>query len=458
MNQNTNQTEVHKTHFTLRFFMPNSDGFHIDMSGTPENENFISDMMGMFCTLFSQEEHDLDQPKQFIFNVAQQMTVNLRERLIVIFEKYAKFNPHFHKAISKFKSIKDNEYFLVLPNFVDESLKNKMYLIYYLKALNSCSSEEEISNYLNTQFESFNSLFELELEKYDIQSFGETSKRTYIGTKPTISEGACRFCKLTVKDGAKFSQEAHTISEAFGNKKIFTSDECDVCNGNFGDDIEPHLIKYLDIHRTYYQLKGKNGVPTLKFKNGQVSVEKIKEGDQEVRRLVIASSDVFESENGMDVTLGSFTQVNRQKIFKSLCKYTLSVLDVEDLKNFEKTIKWIRSEPEVGEDDPQLSIAMIYMQEYSSHPHFTVYKRKDDTETSLPHVVVELTIGTLLILFILPFSSKDTTHFHIEQDFEKLHGVFIKYKLAKDQFSFEDLSCSEDKDYIFKIRMHKRNA
>lgn len=362
------------------------------------------------------------------------------------------------KVISKFKSINNNEYFLVWPNLVDESLENKMYLDYYLKALNSYSNEEEVSNYTNTQFESFKSLFELELEKYDIQSFGDTSKRTYIGTKPTISEGACRFCNLTVKDGATFNKVAHTISEAFGNKKIVTSDECDVCNRDFGDDIEPHLIKYFDIHRTYYQLKGKNGVPTLKFKNGQISVEKIKEGDEEVGRLVIASSDVSESKNGLAVTLESFTQVNRQKIFKSLCKYALSVLDVGDLKYFEKTITWIRSEPEVGEDDPQLSIAMIYMQEYSSHPHFTVYKRKDDTETSLPHVVVELTIGTLLILFILPFSSKDTTHFHIKQDFEKLHGVFIKYELAKDQFSFDDLSCSEDKNYTYQIRMHNQNA
>ncbi|WP_267530593.1 hypothetical protein [Acinetobacter oleivorans] len=456
-----NEMEQQLIQFTLHFFTLNSTDFIIELSDTKQTEisqDFISDIMKIFCTFPKYEGNRLDQPIEIEFNTLQQMTPQLRNQLIAIFENYVKIQPQFHKAISIFKSIKDNEYFSVFPYLINENLEFKMYQHYYLEAKNRFSTEEEINFYVNTKIANFKSLFEIEHKKYSVQSYGDSSRRTYIGTKPNISNGACRFCKLTVKEGAKFSKVAHTISEAFGNKKIVTADECDACNEKFGGNIEPHLIEYLNLLRVYFQLKGKKGVPKLKFKNGEVKRVKVTENGKEVETFVIASQDIVENENGLIISLESFTQVNKQKIFKCLCKYALSVLEVQELIHFEKTIKWIQNEHDVGDAEIPLSIAKIFMHNYSTHPEFTIYKRKDDLETSLPHIVVEFKIGTLVLIFLLPFSAKDTTHFHIEKDFKKLHDVFTKYKITQDLFDFEDLSCSEDKNYIFKIRMHNRQT
>jgi len=243
-----------------------------------------------------------------------------------------------------------------------------------------------------------------------------------------------------------------------GNKQIITKDECDVCNGRFGDEVEPHLIEYLNLHRVYFRIKGKNGIPKIKYKNGHVAIVKDDKGNES---FTIASQDVTKTENGMIIKFEPNIPVNKQKVFKSLCKYVLSVLDVKDLndlKDFEKTIQWVRGEVQIGENDPRLSFARHFMHEYSQHPHFTVFKRKDDADSSLPHVIAELKIGTMNMIFIVPFSAKDENHFDIKSDFEKLNGIFPRYEMVKEQFEFEDLSCSEDKIYPLVINMSQQES
>lgn len=458
MNKFMNQNRELCIEFPLHFFTLASSEFSVSMTGAIESElvqSYLIDVMELFCTFPDQDEPEPDPQYEFTFEVIHQMTPDLRQRLIFAFEKVEKVNRKLiTESISNLKLIKDGEYFFVFPQLYSESLEHRAYLTYCLEALNNFSTDEEAANYIKSHFDGFQSLFSLEIQKYSISAFGETPKKVHLGTKPTIgNKGACRFCKLTVEDGATFKKIAHTISEALGNKQIITKDECDVCNKHFGDEVEPHLIKYLDIHRAYFQIKGKSGIPKLKFRNGHVSfVNK----DNGTEGFCISSQDVTKTEKGMIVKLEPYEPVNKQKVFKSLCKYVLSVLDVEDLKDFEKTIKWIRGEVQIGESDPCLSIARHFMHEYSQHPYFTVFKRKDDADSSLPHVVAELKIGTMNMIFIVPFSAKDETHFDIKRDFEKLNGIFPRYEMVKSQFEFEDLSCSEDKIYPVVINMLQR--
>lgn len=443
--------------YPLNFFWEKDDSFCIRIQGSPEEDHvkaLLKDIETLFYTFPDQEglAPELQEPT---FNVKHQMTTDFRKRLIEMCEKMVEKTPQINQAISKFRSVKDGEYFFVYPELPDNSLQYSMRLQFYLKGRNLGLSEEEAIKYQEEEFQTIKSLFGTELEYYDIQSFAETRRKTNISTKPTKGEGACRFCKLTVNNGATFKKVAHTISEALGNKQIITKDECDVCNGRFGDEVEPHLIQYLNIHRAYFQIKGKGGIPKLKFRNGHVSIVNDDKGNGS---FVIASQDVTETENGMIIKLEPYVPVNKQKVFKSLCKYVLSVLDVEDLKDFEKTIKWVSGEAQVSENDPQLSIARHFMHEYSSHPNFTVFKRKADADASLPHVVAELKIGTMNMIFIVPFSAKDETHFDIKRDFEKLSGIFPRYEMLKEKFDFEDLSCSEDKIYPVVINMSKQKG
>ncbi|MDG3555305.1 HNH endonuclease [Acinetobacter bereziniae] len=443
--------------YPLNFFWEKDDSFCIRVQGSPEEEHvrvFLEDVASLFYTFPDQEGIPMEQQIP-TFNVLQQMTPDLRKGLIKMCEKMAKKSPQINQAISKFKLVNEGEYFFVYPKLPDDSLQYSMRLQFYLTGRNLGLSEEDANKYLEEQYQSLESFFGTELNNYDIKAFGKTSRKSYIGTKPTQGDGACRFCKQTVNDGATFKKIAHTISEALGNKQIITNDECDVCNGIFGDEIEPHLIRYLDIHRAYFQIKGKSGIPKLKFRNGHVAIVK---DDNETGSFVIASQDVTKTENGMIITLKPYDPVNKQKVFKSLCKYALSVLDVEDLKDFEKTTQWVRGAVQIGKNDPQLSIAKHFMHEYSSHPHFSVFKRKDDADPSLPHVIAELKMGTLNMIFIVPFSAKDENHFDIKRDFEKLNGIFPRYEMVKELLDFEDLSCSEDKIYPVVINMEKREG
>lgn len=460
MNQSMQEDENFIINLPLNFFWEKDEGFCIHIHGSPNEEHvkaILEDAINLFITPPNPEglTPELQVPK---FNVQHQMTPDFRMRLIEMCEKMVKKSPQINQAISKFKSVKDGEYFFVYPKLPDDSLQYEIQLRMYLEGRNSGLSEEGANQYLKDRYQAIKACFNTEFEYYDIQAFGKTSRKTTIGTKPTEGEGACRFCKLTVEDGAKFKKVAHTISEALGNKQIITKDECDVCNGHFGDEVEPHLIEYLNLHRVYFRIKGKNGIPKIMYKNGYIEVKKDAQDNNKPGDLVFASQDITETENGLIIKFEPYIATNKQKVFKSLCKYVLSVLDVEDLKDFEKTIQWIRGEVQIGESDPRLSIARHFMHDYCQHPHFSIFKRKEGADSSLPHVVAELKIGTMNMIFIVPFSAKDETHFDIKRDFEKLNGIFPRYEMVKSQFEFEDLSCSEDLIYPVVVNMSKQGG
>lgn len=59
------------------------------------------------------------------------------------------------------------------------------------------------------------------------------------------------------------SKKSHAISEALGNKRIISIEECDDCNNKFSMSIEPDIVKYFSLHRNYWSIKGKGGVKIL---------------------------------------------------------------------------------------------------------------------------------------------------------------------------------------------------
>jgi hypothetical protein len=86
-----------------------------------------------------------------------------------------------------------------------------------------------------------------------------TDKR-YLGNRAAET---CRFCGKSAPE-VKFSQETHALPEATGNKSVITYYECDTCNDKFGGGIDTEFGKWSKPLRTFYQVRGKDGVPTLK--------------------------------------------------------------------------------------------------------------------------------------------------------------------------------------------------
>ena len=82
----------------------------------------------------------------------------------------------------------------------------------------------------------------------------------------------CRYC-LRQEPATCFKKIAHAIPECLGNRTLISHDECDHCNDRFSQTIEDHLDKFTQPLRTVLGIKGKNGVPVFKSRDGKLRVE-----------------------------------------------------------------------------------------------------------------------------------------------------------------------------------------
>src|SRR6266536_124856 len=58
----------------------------------------------------------------------------------------------------------------------------------------------------------------------------------------------CRFCGRRNAE-TTFHKDAHVIPAAFGNRTLFSHEECDKCNLNMGSALEDDLAKFLSLPR-----------------------------------------------------------------------------------------------------------------------------------------------------------------------------------------------------------------
>lgn len=437
--------------FSLRFYSLSNNSFGFNLSFPRDNMeifDFISGITNIFSTPSKSDTVN--------FNCTQIMSKELRSNIVSHFQMYTNARPELNQIIKKINEIPDNEYFLVFPYETGNSLKEDHHWQSVLHALNTTNNKEEFIKSMDSQNEMFEEIYGTVSDSYHIHIFGESRRKKIIGIKPTHEFGKCRFCKKCVADGATFRKLAHSISEALGNKSIVTADECDECNSKFGSTVEPHLIRYLDLFRVFFAISGKNGVPELKFKdNGSFLYRNQQSTDLTENTMVMSSQNITENDTTISILQESFDKINQQKIFKSLCKMALSVLDSSEIENFNSTIEWLLSEPVIGEEQPSLSIAKLIFTNFTKHPILKIFVKKNMKETSIPHLVAELHFGSLMFIYIVPFSEKDQKHFTIADDFPTLTQVFTHYGTVKNQISFEDLSSTQDKQLQFKVNFIK---
>lgn len=65
-----------------------------------------------------------------------------------------------------------------------------------------------------------------------------------------------------------FSKEAHLLPASLGNNKYFSSEECDDCNGKYGEYLENELAQMFGLQRSIAGVKGRN-IPKIKFHTGE---------------------------------------------------------------------------------------------------------------------------------------------------------------------------------------------
>lgn len=366
-------------------------------------------------------------------------------------------NPPLNKLIKKIDRLPDGEFFLVLP-YDPQDFRHRRKLEIMLQTLNNASNHDNIEQDISIVEEKIMSFFGIVMENYE--SFEPRSDIRTVISDTSDASHICRFCHRTGQgDGATFRKAAHAIPEALGNKNVILRDECDECNGYFGDNIEPDLISYLDIYRVFYKVKGKNGIPELQFKNGFVR-------HFEGKMLVVvnkssdrgSSSDNNESSSqqgaAFSIPLQSSKNLTPANVYKALCKIALSVIDKSELKYLLDCINWVRYDIKPTDQIPPIAINVMQYKNFETPSIRVLVRSTDDSQT--PHVVCEFHFGALVFIYILPFSKKDSTSFSGQAFTDLFWNKFDHFKTLPN-WNFMDFSDSVAREVKFVITVTDRD-
>ena len=211
-------------------------------------------------------------------------------------------------------------------------------------------------------------------------------------------EGRCRYCGES--DAKKFRNRAHTFPEFFGNKTLFSRDECDGCNKTFSG-YENALATLIHPLRTLGGVRGKTGSPQLGL-SGSAATMQTRPGAPRSMRIQTHGLD-FRDVISFDGNSGhlrlSFPVPNASYVpafaFKALVKMGLSILPQEELSNFSKLIFWLQGNSEAT---PPRNLQVVTSRANIINPVEIiqgVLLKRADSDDSLPRIIFLFSAGAL---------------------------------------------------------------
>src|SRR5690606_19881064 len=207
----------------------------------------------------------------------------------------------------------------------------------------------------------------------------------------------CRYCKgeegekNSFGEAVSFRERAHLISEALGNKKLVSLDECDYCNEYFSRTIEPSVVNYFSIFRSLHGISGKRGKKKLRGENFELDANEFH---------VKLPGDLRDYKGGHFSTpldlIDTFVQTD---VYKCLVKFLLALVPKKDLSVYKNTIQWL------FENKPRSLPSVACLQcgnFYADYPRLIKYKRFN-FDTSFPDLIGEFRYADIVMIFIVPF-------------------------------------------------------
>lgn len=414
------------------YFMTQGDGFWINLQ--PANEETGTVYLELMACFGDIKDNNLKVSPE------QKVTEGLKHKVFEFVGKYTSSHPILNRLKSKIENLSTNEYFLVLPSIPTDT-SEKLKLEIYISTLNEFGNTEDLQSKFEEKMRVFNEFSGDLMSKYNL-NIPRNDRRTIIGNAKKESR-CCRFCNKTMNDGATFKKVAHAIPEGLGNKNIILGDECDDCNEFFGNHIEPSLIEHLDIYRVFLGVKGKSGTPKIKYKNGHMQVEN--------NMPIVASQNIERvSDKEIKVHLDSTKRFTPAKLYKALCKITLSTINEEHLADLKQTITWMKTDDQKELCLPNIAVNVIHSG-FSKAPQIVNYVRKVD-DTDIPHVISEFRLGSLVYVYIIPFSEKDNVDFSNDEDYQKFWDSFKHYSLLNG-WRFDCLNSINEVSFNETIRL-----
>lgn len=351
--------------------------------------------------------------------------------------KYVNELPELNGVHSQLKNLSENEIFIFIPAN-KYGFKDRTILGFYLKSRNNNADFESLKNEFEKNFKNI-------IDNYEVLTFGEYRKS--VGNKNKMQR-ICRFCNQN-SISTTFKSKAHAISEALGNKTLILFDECDSCNKKFSETFEKDVIEYLMLYRAFFSIKGKDGLKKYKGKNFTLS------SDENGLKLEFTSlgDRPKNPEIKYEVKLQPQNQINLQNIYKSLCKFFLSVIDEQNLQYFDKTVEWINGKIEANKLPKIIEITSY--NHFNLQPSLVIYFRNNDNK-NIPFAVCEFQFTCLKKIFIIPFCSKDDRDFSVPKNYQNFTNVFDHYN-KQYNCKFNDFSDNTSKDFSLLLNFETTN-
>ena len=436
MQETVANEEKQIVNFSLNFFSLKAQHV-LELKGTVEDIALVAGQFasGLDCTIDSEN-------KRIELSRVQKKTNQLVENVAFFVSQYKELAPQVNKLNTFIKKLDDNEIFYVFP-YVSLSQIDGIRINNELHSDNDPSIDLEKSN------NRVNELFGDLLENYKMVA-RSTDKKNSVG-EGLVNKRVCRFCKKSKKKGARFSSQAHAISEALGNKTIILNEECDECNSKFEKNIEKDAITYLGIYKTFFGIKNKyNKVPKIKGKNFEYG--KAEDGSIYLKYHKKESEKIDSPE--YIFPLEFYEKITKQNIYKALCKFALGVIDSEDIPKFDQTMKWLNSE--CGDIKlPKIAILHDYSF-FHEHPQMNVYLR-ESSETHIPFAVGEFQFTCFKFVFVIPLFEGSKNDFVSEEEYDTFFKSF-KHFSSVSGWKFEDFSDSENRELVYNVRFAKSNS
>lgn len=266
----------------------------------------------------------------------------------------------------------------------------------------------------------------------------------------------CRFCGRTIEDGVKFSNKAHIIPEAFGNKKFICNEECDNCNHFFGENIETHLIKYFDFFRVFSQTKGKEGPLKIHFDNNNIlsnrNIVNIPTDESSSNNMIYIVNKTASKTDSIDINNLSIPfkikNIVEQNIYKSIIKMGINFLPPQYLSYFSETIKWLLGQKQSTE--LPLGFRRNNFSPSSPEPSLGLFIRSNDN-FNLPFLIVSFHFYFTTFFLIAPFCSQDRRTFITPQEIEDTKNILKP--ILDDNYDIISLNSLNPIEYIINLNL-----
>lgn len=404
-------------------------GFEITSNQEESIREFVNNLLAIFAVY--------EEEKGWVIDAIQVKTKQTQERIEQFVEKYGKQLPVSNKLLSFIEKFEEGEPFVFLPK-IDLQQDERFKLYDHLHAIKESKTFDEIHQQRINLFQSVH-------KNYALRHFGAT--RLSIG-EPFRQYRVCRFCN-NQRTPLTFKKKAHAISEALGNKNLVLYDECDGCNEYFSKTIEPDIVEFYAVYRTFFGVKGKGGEKKYTGKNFKLKKE---QGQNIHIEMEVESKDELAEKLPYTIILKSKHPLTSQNIYKSHCKYFLSLISADLLPIFSDTIKWINGEIQINKL-PVVAETISY-EGFTHQPKVMTYIRKTDDDT-IPFAVGELHFTCIITVFIIPLANKPEQDFTVKENYDKFWSTFKHFKESKG-WAYHNHSSNTPRPFTLNLVMNMK--